>query len=38
VAIAPVEVPVGSITALVGGPFFLTLLLWGRASRGLETS
>jgi iron complex transport system permease protein len=38
VAIAPVEVPVGSITALVGGPFFLTLLLWGRASRGFETS
>jgi iron complex transport system permease protein len=38
VAIAPVEVPVGSITALVGGPFFLTLLLWGRASRGFEPS
>ena len=38
VAIAPVEVPVGSITALVGGPFFLTLLLWGRANRGFETS
>lgn len=38
VAIAPVEIPVGSITALVGGPFFLTLLLWGRASRGFETS
>jgi len=38
VAIAPVEVPVGSITALVGGPFFLTLLLWGRASRSFETS
>jgi len=37
-AIAPVEVPVGSITALVGGPFFLALLLWGRASRGFETS
>lgn len=38
VAIAPVEVPVGSITALVGGPFFLTLLLWGRANRGFEAS
>jgi iron complex transport system permease protein len=38
VAIAPVDVPVGSITALVGGPFFLTLLLWGRANRGFETS
>jgi iron complex transport system permease protein len=38
VAIAPVEVPVGSITALVGGPFFLTLLLWGRANRSFETS
>lgn len=38
VAIAPVEVPVGSITALVGGPFFLTLLLWGRANHGFETS
>lgn len=36
--IAPVEVPVGSITALVGGPFFLTLLLWGRANRSFETS
>jgi iron complex transport system permease protein len=35
-ALAPVEIPVGSITALLGGPFFLTLLLWGRGSRGLD--
>ena len=38
VALAPVEIPVGTITALVGGPFFLALLLGGRASRGLEAS
>lgn len=37
-ALAPVEIPVGSITALVGGPFFLTLLLWGRATRGFDAS
>jgi len=36
VALAPVEVPVGSITALVGGPFFLALLLRGRAGRGFD--
>ena len=35
-AIAPLEIPVGSITALVGGPFFLTLLVCGRATRGFE--
>jgi iron complex transport system permease protein len=34
--LAPVEIPVGSITALVGGPFFLTLLLWGRSTRGFD--
>jgi len=28
-AIAPVELPVGIITALLGGPFFLWLLLRG---------
>ena len=38
VTIAPVEIPVGSITALVGGPFFLTLLLWGRPGRGFDAS
>lgn len=38
VALAPVEIPVGSITALVGGPFFLTLLLWGGGRRGFGTS
>jgi iron complex transport system permease protein len=27
--IAPAEIPVGVITALLGGPFFLALLLWG---------
>lgn len=30
-ALAPVEIPVGVITALIGGPFFLALLRWGRA-------
>jgi iron complex transport system permease protein len=25
---APAEIPVGIVTALVGGPFFLYLLLW----------
>lgn len=28
--LAPAEIPVGVITALLGGPFFLTLLLFGR--------
>jgi iron complex transport system permease protein len=27
--IAPAEIPVGVITALLGGPFFLWLLVWG---------
>jgi iron complex transport system permease protein len=27
VALAPVEIPVGVITALIGGPFFLWLLV-----------
>jgi iron complex transport system permease protein len=31
--IAPVEIPVGIITALLGGPFFLWLLLGGRRGR-----
>ncbi|MFO0699095.1 MAG: iron chelate uptake ABC transporter family permease subunit [Nitrospira sp.] len=26
--IAPTEIPVGIITALAGGPFFIYLLLW----------
>jgi iron complex transport system permease protein len=25
---APAEIPVGIVTALTGGPFFLYLLLW----------
>ncbi len=32
--IAPVELPVGVITALIGGPFFFWLLLTGSAERG----
>jgi iron complex transport system permease protein len=36
--VAPIEIPVGSITALVGGPFFLALLVWGRGGRiGVES-
>lgn len=31
--IAPMEIPVGIITALLGGPFFLALLLRGRSER-----
>jgi iron complex transport system permease protein len=31
--IAPVEIPVGVITALLGGPFFLWLLLGDRQGR-----
>jgi iron complex transport system permease protein len=30
VAFAPVELPVGVLTAMLGGPFFLWLLLWRR--------
>ena len=35
-AVAPVEIPVGIITALIGGPFFLALLVQGggRAHQG----
>ncbi len=33
--IAPVEIPVGVITALLGGPFFLWLLLRGESEKGL---
>ena len=29
--LAPTEIPVGIVTALVGGPFFLYLLLWRKA-------
>jgi len=31
--IAPVEIPVGVITALLGGPFFLWLLLGDKQGR-----
>ncbi|WP_244616132.1 iron ABC transporter permease [Rhizobium sp. RU20A] len=33
--VAPAELPIGIITALAGGPFFLWLLLRGRAQLGL---
>ncbi len=33
--IAPAEIPVGVITALLGGPFFLWLLLGGSSERGM---
>lgn len=33
--IAPAEIPVGVITALLGGPFFLWLLLSGVSERGI---
>jgi len=33
--IAPAEIPVGIITALLGGPFFLWLLLSGTTERGI---
>jgi len=33
--IAPVEIPVGVITALLGAPFFLWLLLRGESEKGL---
>jgi iron complex transport system permease protein len=32
--IAPVELPVGIITALLGGPFFLVILFGSRSERG----
>jgi iron complex transport system permease protein len=31
--LAPVEIPVGIVTALVGGPFFVWLLITGGRSR-----
>lgn len=34
--VAPSELPIGIVTALVGGPFFLWLLIRFRAQRGLE--
>ncbi|MFC1489723.1 FecCD family ABC transporter permease [Candidatus Latescibacterota bacterium] len=34
--IAPAEIPVGVITALLGGPFFLWLLLGGGEGRGIR--
>ena len=37
-AVAPIELPVGIITALVGGPFFLTLLVRGHARQRLGGS
>ncbi|WP_079392054.1 iron chelate uptake ABC transporter family permease subunit, partial [Pseudomonas aeruginosa] len=30
-ALAPAELPIGIVTALIGAPFFLYLLLRGRA-------
>jgi iron complex transport system permease protein len=33
--IAPAEIPVGVITALLGGPFFLWLLLGGASERSM---
>lgn len=33
--IAPAEIPVGVITALLGGPFFIWLLLAGNTERGI---
>jgi len=35
ILIAPAEIPVGIITALLGGPFFLWLLLSGSSARGI---
>jgi iron complex transport system permease protein len=34
--VAPVEIPVGIITALIGGPFFLVLLVRGHAQQRLR--
>jgi iron complex transport system permease protein len=33
---APQEIPIGVVTALIGGPFFLTLLWRGRRSGWVE--
>jgi iron complex transport system permease protein len=34
--VAPIEIPVGIVTALIGGPFFLAMLVRGHAQRRLE--
>jgi len=34
--VAPVEIPVGIITALIGGPFFLAMLVQGHARQRLR--
>jgi iron complex transport system permease protein len=34
--VAPVEIPVGIITALIGGPFFLAMLVQGHSRRRLR--
>jgi ABC-type Fe3+-siderophore transport system permease subunit len=34
--VAPVEIPVGIITALIGGPFFLAMLVQGQARQRLR--
>ncbi len=31
--IAPIEIPVGIVTAVIGGPFFIWLLVRGERSR-----
>jgi iron complex transport system permease protein len=31
--VAPIEIPVGIITALIGGPFFLGILVQGHAGK-----
>jgi iron complex transport system permease protein len=36
--VAPVEIPVGIITALIGGPFFLALLVRGQTRRDMRRS
>lgn len=35
--VAPVEIPVGIITALIGGPFFLMMLIQGHARQRLRS-
>jgi iron complex transport system permease protein len=32
--LAPLELPLGIVTALVGGPYFLFLLQWTRRAQG----
>jgi iron complex transport system permease protein len=36
--VAPVEIPVGIVTALIGGPFFLGMLVQGHARQPLRGS